>query len=543
MMCIEGDTERQGNDVGVVGTMSTIPPTAGLSPMESAFFDEAQTAFNEGRYEDVIVTLADLHRDGRISPASVRLCRDAYMKMGELHKALGELNRLRALTPNSAFDRSARSLLGRIIESDPSWLPRIDRPAPEARAMDDTRILHILKESLPYSETGFTMRSRMTLAAQKLAGFDPAVITSLGFPRTKGVEDFPAVELVDDVTHFRLVDAAGSDPSKLPFDVNTERATNMAADIADGLGARLVQAGTGYRGFDTALQGIALADRYDIPFVYEVRGFQEQTWTGNIDRSERGEYFRRRYRQENRCMDRAELVITIADAMAEEIVARGIPEDKVSVVPNAVDVSRFAPRDKRADLVEGYGLSGRFVVGYISNLGAREGIEDLIRAVAILRSRDRDLACLIAGGGPQRERLEGLIAELGLTADVILAGHVPNDQIEDHYALIDLFVVPRIDDRAARLVTPLKPLEAMAMGLPVVASSLPALAELVAPGERGLTFPPSAPSAMADVIDSMMSDADSRRRFADAGRDWVRADRTVQANAERYRALLSPLLA
>jgi glycosyltransferase involved in cell wall biosynthesis len=510
--------------------------------MESAFFDEAQTAFQEGRYEDVIVALGELHRDGQVSVASVRLCRDAYMKMGELHKALGELNRLRAIAPSPAFDRSARSLLGRIIESDPNWLPRINRPAPTAPAAKDNLILHILKESLPYSETGFTMRSRMTLAAQKLAGFTPEVITSLGFPRTKGVESFQLVESIDGVTHYRLDDSAVSDPSKLPFDVNTERAANMAAGIADGLGARLVQAGTGFRGFDTALQGIALADRYDIPFVYEVRGFQEQTWTGNIERSERGEYFRRRYGQENRCMHRADLVITIAEAMAEEIVARGISEDKVSVVPNAIDVNRFTPRGKRDDLVERYGLSGRFVVGYISNLGAREGIDDLIRAVAILRSRKHELACVIAGDGPQRSMLEDLVSELHLDDYVILTGHVPNEQIEDHYALIDLFVVPRIDDRAARLVTPLKPLEAMSMGLPVVASSLPALAELVAPGKRGLTFPPSDPAAMADVIDSLIGDSVARQTYAKAGQDWVRNDRTLQSNAERYGKLLSPLL-
>lgn len=542
MMWMEGDTIEQGNDDRVIDTMTDFDPPG--NHMEPVLLDEAQEAFNEGHYETVVTSLTALHGDGHITPKSVRLLRDAYMRMGESHKALGELNRLRVMTPSPAFDLSARSLLGRIIESDPEWLPRIRKPVPDARTPEPPgrRILHILKESLPYSETGFTMRSRMTLAAQQMADFVPEVITSLGFPRTKGIESFPPVETVDGVRHHRLDDGPDTEPSRLPYDVITERSANLAADIADEFEPNLVQAGTGYRGFETALQGIALADRYKIPFVYEVRGFQEATWTGNVERSERGEYFRRRYRQESRCMNRADLVITIAEAMAEEIVARGIPEDKVAVVPNAVDVQRFHPREKRFDLIEQYRLTDRFVVGYVSNLGAREGIDNLIRAVDILRSQTPHVVCLIAGDGPQKESLQELVGELDLADHVILTGHVPNEEIEDYYALIDLFVVPRIDDRAARLVTPLKPLEAMSMGLPVITSSLPALMELVAPGERGMAFPPSDPPALAEVISTLIGDSDLRQKYAKSGQEWVRDHRTVQSNSKRYAQLLEPLL-
>lgn len=241
-------------------------------------------------------------------------------------------------------------------------------------------------------------------------------------------------------------------------------------------------------------------------------------------------------------MRRADRVITIGEAMAEEIVARGIPAEKVGVVPNAVDVGRFSPRQKSADLLAKYGLVGRFTVGYISNLGAREGIDDLIRAVGILRSKGTDVACLIAGDGPERLRLDGLVADLGLQDRIVLTGHIPNEQIEDHYALIDLFIVPRIDDRASRLVTPLKPLEAMAMGLPVIASDLPALKELVSPGERGMVFPPSEPAAMAAVVQSLVDDGGERERLARGGNAWVNEHRTVESNARRYEALLRPLI-
>jgi glycosyltransferase involved in cell wall biosynthesis len=515
--------------------------------MRDSPIDEARTAFEAGRYEDALSLLEREHQSGRLTPTSMRLAHDTFMKMGELHRAQGELNRLRQISPSQGLDSLARRLLGRIIETDPSWLPQIEEVTnlAEARQEPETdsprRILHLLKESIPYSETGFTMRSRMTLSAQRLAGFSPEVVTSLGFPRSKGVEDFPLQEELDGVTHHRLDLGPENDVARLPFDISIEVNTQMAAGIARAVGPGLVQAGTGYRGYETALIGMTLAREHNVPFVYEVRGFQEQTWTGNLDRSERGEYYRRRFRQENRCMQAADRVITIAEAMAAEIADRGIPPEKLAVVPNAVDVERFTPRDKRPDLIEDYRLGDRFVVGYISNLGAREGIDQLIRAVGILRSRSQDVVCLVAGDGPERKRLDRLVSELDLEEQVILVGHVRNDQIEDHYALIDLFVVPRIDDRAARLVTPLKPLEAMSMGLPVIASSLPALEELVAPGDRGMTFPPSDPVAIAEVIDSLLHDDATRSRYAEAGRAWVRTERTLQSNARRYQEILGPL--
>ena len=114
--------------------------------------------------------------------------------------------------------------------------------------------------------------------------------------------------------------------------------------------------------------------------------------------------------------------------------------------------------------------------------------------------------------------------------------------IEDYYALIDLFVVPRIEDRAARLVTPLKPLEAMAMGLPMIASDLPALRELVAPGERGEVFSPGDSTALAQLILDLIDNESDRDRYAQSGNKWVKEHRTVQSNADRYASILRPLI-
>lgn len=241
-------------------------------------------------------------------------------------------------------------------------------------------------------------------------------------------------------------------------------------------------------------------------------------------------------------MREADAVITIADAMRAEMIRRGIPEERIYVVPNAVDTNRFRPREPRPELVERLGLKDRFVLGYVSNLGQREGIIDLLRAVSLLRSRGLNVSCLVVGNGPVMPRLVRWKQLLELQDGVVLTGHVPNAEIEDYYALIDLFVVPRIDDYASRFVTPLKPLEAMAMGLPLIASDLPALRELVAPDRRGRLFKPGDPVDMADVVEILIHDLDTRTRLAEAGLAWVRSERTVESNVERYRRVLEPLI-
>jgi glycosyltransferase involved in cell wall biosynthesis len=501
----------------------------------------ARGLYDRAEYEVALRILNGTAAQWRESAPASRLARDCYMKMGDVGHALGEVNRLRRRPHGPELDRQARFLLGRLRETDPAWLPATP-PATQRPTPRPGVVLHLLKESLPYVESGFTLRSRMTLEAQRLAGFQPVVVTSLGFPRYKGVDEVPATETVGGITHHRLDIEADGNGVRVPYDILLDDQAAMTSAIADRERPSLVQAGSGFRGYDQALVGIAVAARSSLPFVYEVRGFLEATWTSDVQWGERGDYYHRRRAQEKRCLDAADRVITIADAMRDEIVARGVDEEKVTVVPNAVDVHRFAPRPKRPELAETLGLSQRPVIGYISNLGRREGVDLLIRATRALIDRGHDVACLIVGEGPERANLETLTEELGVSGSVVLTGHVPNQEIEDYYALIDIFVVPRLPDRAARFVTPLKPLEAMAMGIPLVTSDLPALRELASPGVRGSVFEPESPESLTDVISSLLDDAGHRKELSTAARKWVLAERTLESNVERYRQVFEAIL-
>lgn len=509
-------------------------------PESGSSREKARHLIDGGQYEAALETVEG---DAALSATATGrlLARDAHIKLGELTAALQDVRDALRVEDSTGLRMQERVLVGRLRETETWWLPDAGEPLADFNA-DRSKILHVLKESLPFFERGYTMRSHSTLLAQRNAGYEPVVVTSLGFPREQGVEDFAEVDLIDGIVHHRLDLGPSYDGTSVPYDLRLSDHATMAARLAEVVQPGLIQSGSGYRGYETALVGLAVARRLGIPMIYEIRSFLEQTWTAEVDRSEAGEYYRRRFDQEVRCLKDADHVITIADSMKQEIIGRGIDPDKIDVVPNVVDVDRFAPRPKNAELAKLYGVHDRFVLGYISNLGWREGIDNLVRAVAVLRRKGYDVAGLVAGEGPELDSLTSLVAELGLEADFVFTGHIPNDEIEEHYALIDLFVIPRVDDRAARLVTPLKPLEAMAMGLPVIAADLPALRELASPGDRGMVFAPSDPDDLARVAADLITDVGTRHRLAAAGQAWVRADRTLESNTRRYAEILSRAL-
>jgi glycosyltransferase involved in cell wall biosynthesis len=149
---------------------------------------------------------------------------------------------------------------------------------------------------------------------------------------------------------------------------------------------------------------------------------------------------------------------------------------------------------------------------------------------------------LLVGEGEERATLEAEANRLGLDdGTVIFTGRVPHGEIQRYYSIIDVFVVPRTNDRVSRLVTPLKPFEAMALERAVVVSGVDALVEIVSDGETGLTFRPEDATNLADVVEPLLEDPGRRAALGTAARAWVTAHRTWRQNGERYRALYERL--
>ncbi len=481
------------------------------------------------------------HPDLRLALRSVS---SGGSRRGEPSAALAATRRLRAISDSAALRRRERELIERLQDTEPGWLPQvsgIDGPLePRARNV----VMHLLKVSLPDRQSGYTIRSRETLRAQVEAGLDPFVVTPFGYPPPRPDGATPDVEIVEGITHHRLAPGAPTD-GLAPGELLSRTAT-LAAAVARQERPAIIHVASGHRGYEYALVGVALREHLRRPLVYEVRGFLEASWTGDqiiAGTAEAAELTRRRYVTENRVMAAADGITTLGEAMRVELVGRGVPADKIVVVPNGIDPAAFAPTDADPELRARYGLDDRWVFGYVSNLDHfREGHALLIEATARLVGSGRQVACLLVGDGKLRTQLEARVAAAGLQSSVIFTGRVPHDQVRAHYALLDAFVIARMPDRAARFVTPLKPYEAMAMGLPIVVSDLPALTEIAAPGERGLSFPAGDADVLAATLGRLMDEPRLGKKLGSAARAWVLAERTWAANGPRYRDLYESIL-
>jgi glycosyltransferase involved in cell wall biosynthesis len=406
---------------------------------------------------------------------------------------------------------------------------------PPGREPVPGRVLHLVSDALPSVSAGYTIRTHEIVRAQRAAGLDPHVATRCGFPVTQGILDGRRLVEVDGVPYHRLL------PWLLPGhgDADPKLAAlgeKLTAALTERTKPAVLHAASN---FANARLALALGRRYGLPVVYEVRGFWEDTWLSRHPdgaRLARSELYQRSRALETECMLAADLVVTLGEAMREEIEARGVPAEKILLVPNAVSGDFLTPLPDAGNLRAELGIGpDEFVAGEVTSLVKHEGIGTLLQATAILRARGVPARALIVGDGPERAALQRQAAAAGLARAAVFTGRVPAAKVRQFHALLDVFVVPRTPDRVCQLVTPLKPVEAMASGLCVVTSEVRALTEIVKHEVTGMQTVPQDPVSLADCLERLFYSPDIRRKLGDNAREWVSGDRTWARNAARYK--------
>lgn len=382
------------------------------------------------------------------------------------------------------------------------------------------RILHILDHSLPL-HSGYTFRTRAILTAQIARGWQVAGVTG---PRQGDAAAM--VEQIDGLTFHRT-----APPRRLPAPLGE------LAEIA-ALRKRIVQVARDFRpdvlhAHSPALNAAAAqgaATRLGLPLVYEIRAFWEDAAVGNGTGREGSLKYRATRWLETRAARRANKVAVICEGLRGDLIERGIDGAKIFVSPNGVDLGLFgdpAPRDE--GLAAGLGLRGAEVIGFIGSFYDYEGLDDLIAAMPALVAARPAAHLLLVGGGPMAETLATQAAASPVADRIHFIGRVPHEEVERYYGLIDILAYPRKAMRLTDLVTPLKPLEAMAQGRLVAASDVGGHRELIEDGVTGLLFPADDPPGIAAALAGMLadrSDWDARRETARAfvarERDWGR---------------------
>lgn len=388
------------------------------------------------------------------------------------------------------------------------------------------RILYLLTNSLPHTASGYAQRSHSVILAQQQAGWDVLAVTRLAYPVQVGKFLARAEDVVEGIRYRRLLPGTLAPAMDARLQQQAEELLGVALEFKPSVLHTTTH-------FVNGLVVRAVAEALGIPWVYEVRGQLADTWAATRGPEARNsEKYRQFQDRESSIMRDAGLVVTLGKAMKANIVAAGVPEEKVIIAPNAVggdfleEPSDTARARRELGLVE----HGQYI-GTVSSLVAYEGIEDLIGAFVLLAPEFPDLRLLIVGDGSAMPSLQGLARRSGFAERITFTGRVPRDQAAQYHRMLDVFVVPRKDLEVTRSVTPLKPVEALASSRPVVASDLPALAEIVRDNETGLLVSAGEPASFAAAIRSLLEDPERAARLGAAGREWVLRERTWAANA------------
>ena len=399
------------------------------------------------------------------------------------------------------------------------------------------RILHILDHSLPL-HSGYAFRTIAILGQQRRLGWETAQLTSAKQGRTEADEQ--------DVDGWHFYRTA---PSRRWW---TRLPVLRQYGVILGLAQRLRQLAQQLKpdilhAHSPALNAIAalsVGRALGIPVVYEVRAFWEDAAADHGSSRPGGLRYRLTRALEDHALRRADAITTICEGLRRDLCQRGVPAQKITVIPNAVDAASFKAATDPAlaqHLSRALGLDGHPVIGFIGSYYAYEGLALLLRAMPRMLAAQPALRLLLAGGGPQEQALIALARELGIVDQVIFAGRVPHSQVAAYYQLIDVLVYPRLPMRLTELVTPLKPLEAMAQGCLVTASDVGGHRELITHGQTGMLFRAGDANALAQTVLSLLLTPNSWPALRRNARAWVEQERNWAGSVRRYCAVYARL--
>lgn len=509
VMASAGLRSRLGDEVAVLLDRSELVTTAAPAPTR------ARVAWNRGDLSAAIAILQDAGR-------------------GDSRYARRLRSELTLVQPGYKLPAPAR--------------PRRVRATP---AEDEPlRVLHLITNSLPHTQSGYSLRTHRILTALRGHGIASVALTRAGYPVMVGIPTAADEDVIDGIRYVRTLPARPPQIQEERLQATVERALELVEEFRP----HVLHTTTNYQ---NALVAQAVAERTGLPWVLEVRGLMEKTWVAShrsdtaraqAAASEKHQLISDKEGEQARAAD---AVVTLSEAMADELVSRGVDRETITIVPNGVDESfldgHVGPAEARATVglarMPGFSKDA-FLVGAVSALVEYEGFDVLLRAVAHiahdlqgpadLRAR---IGVVLAGDGVARPGLAVLADELGIADRVHLPGRVPREHARHWVEALDVVVVPRRDVAVTRAVTPQKPIEAMALGRPVVASDLAAIREVVSGADgmpHAVLVPPEDPLALAGEITRLAAyprAGEGRRETA----ELLARERTWPEQVRRYR--------
>ncbi len=395
------------------------------------------------------------------------------------------------------------------------------------------RVLHILDHSLPL-HSGYTFRTRAILKAQQAGGIAVRALTGL-----RHSAEGPARETIDGID-FERTPGAPAGPGGLREWGEIAALTDSIAAMVGAWRPDVIHA---HSPALCGMAGLRAARRHGLPLVYEIRAFWEDAAVGNGTGQTGSIRYRLTRALENRVVRGADAVMTICQGLRDDLIVRGFPAGKIGVMPNGVDLTLFGdPPSRDAALAEELGLDHGPVIGFIGSFYDYEGLDDLISSLPLLLERRPDAQLLLVGGGPREDALRAQAEASSAAHAIRFVGRVPHGEVARYYSLCDVMAYPRKACRLTDLVTPLKPLEAMAEGKLVAASAVGGHRQLITDGLTGTLFAPDDPAACAAALGELLARPETWPAMRDCARAHVAARHDWARNVRRYRDVYQALL-
>ena len=409
-----------------------------------------------------------------------------------------------------------------------------------AAELDAKGVLYVAASSLPNHINGYTLRTQGITKAIHEIGWRIICVTRPGYPydRPDALGD-ASQDKNEELPKFSVLD--GPHRRKIALDNYLTESAEIIAKKAISENVSLIHAASNY---EVAIPSLIAARKLGIPFTYEVRGLWEYSAASKISGWESTERFDLDRKLETLASKNADRVFTLTNALADELEQRGVDRQKIELAPNAIASSSFLPLPYDRSLAERLGLDKHnFTIGYIGSIVSYEGLDDLVSAFALIADRYKDARLLIVGDGDALPSLRRQIEDSGLSQRVILPGRVTPSEVPNYFSLLNVISLPRKPLTVCKLVSPLKPFEAMAMRVPLIVSDVPALAEIVRDGTTALIHEAGNTGELADCMIRFM-DKKFAGKVAEAARKQVFKtntwDKIASTISDAYTALTQP---
>lgn len=387
------------------------------------------------------------------------------------------------------------------------------------------KILHILDHYKPHF-SGYVFRTSYILKHQQELGLEPVLLTS---PK-HGEADHP----VGDIDGMRVYRTVETEFGTAPFVREQRLMKALQRRIEEVVKIEKPDIIHAHSPSLNGMPALKAARKLGIPMVYEIRAFWEDAAVDHGTFTEGSLKYRVSKQLETKLMKKVDALFTICEGLKGDMIRRGIGAEKITIIPNCVDMGAFRPIPYDKELAATLGLLGKTIFGFIGSFYRYEGLSLLLDGFAKALEKGMDASLLLVGDGPEGDAVRGKARAMGLEGPVIFTGKVPHAEVDRYYSVIDVLVYPRERMRLTELVTPLKPLEAMAMGKVVAGSDVGGIKELATHDKDGFLFQAGDKDALAALLMDLAAGKKDLPRISTTAIETVRLKHNWKLAVSRY---------